>query len=140
MAVGKGPRDGHRFMLIPDGGAYPEEDVQSLNDRCRESCEVGDCFLAYTAAFPQGFPEECYPVSVLVGDGFNVECHCRDLDMGTVVCRMVVCQIQWQDEDNLSCHVYGNNMAGLRGWKRNTPPCNEAERNLLVGKVQFNIG
>ena len=52
-------------------------------------------FPAYTAAFPPGFPEECDPVSVPVGDGFDVECHCQDLDMGTFVCNMVVCQIQW---------------------------------------------
>ncbi|MCY4185772.1 MAG: hypothetical protein OXD45_10725 [Rhodobacteraceae bacterium] len=93
------------FEGIPDGDASPEEDVQSFNDRCRESCEVDDCFLADPASFPQGFPKEYCLVSVLVGDGFNVECHCRDLDMGTVACKTVVCQIQWQDENNFSCHV-----------------------------------
>lgn len=58
MAVGKGSRDGQEFGRVPDGGSSLEEDVQTLDDRCRETGEVGDGLVAYPVSFPPGFPEE----------------------------------------------------------------------------------
>ncbi|MCY4185412.1 MAG: hypothetical protein OXD45_08890 [Rhodobacteraceae bacterium] len=105
------------FKEIPDGGSSPDEDAQSLDGMRWQPCEVGDCFLADPASFPPGFPEECDPVSVMVS---MLSAISRTLIWELLFARWLSVKFNGNVK-TISAVIYGNNMAGLRGWKRDEP-------------------